>query len=220
MLYTKKELVGMCNKALRSQLDLSITDQFEPDDALFFWMMYGIGASTMLGFLSKEGGKKRQIEANRIYDRIGRDFKSRCAVHQSIVEAWGNFSISITEVSRAIQDHDGTRTVEALIAALDAVTKYNVLLALFKEATVNENFKKDCQEAIFSHEKELTDRFGEDIRSEDYFHMLEAFFAANVENKMGEWYKDFGKEALTELEKAEDQQAAADSVRVMYGARR
>ena len=66
----------------------------------------------------------------------------------------------------------------------------------------------------------MAEKFGEDIRSEDYFHMLEGFFAANVDNRMSEWYRDFGAEPVTDLEKAEDQQAAAESVKVMYGARR
>lgn len=220
MLHTKKELVAMVNMALTGRLDPTNADHLEADDALFFWTMYGIGAAVILGLLSKEGGKTLQVAMNKKYDRLCGDYKSGKLLHDSVVRSWGKHSLCVTNVSRAIKMRDGAGTVEALMEALDAVTGDNVYFKIFKEATGDPDYKKKCQEAIFAHEKELTEKYGDDIRSEDYFHMLDDFFAANVRNRMGEWYEDFGEEPVTKLEKAEDQKAAADSVRWMYRARR
>ena len=220
MIHTKKELVAMVNLALVGELDPTSADLLEADDALFFWMMYGIGAAVMLGMLSKDGGRAMQVNANKRFDGLCSDYKNSKQLFETVVESWGKYSLSVTEVSRAIKERDGIKTVEALMAALDAVTQDNVFLKLFVEAKNNPAFKKDCQEAIFQHENELTEKFGERIRSEDYFHMLDGFFAANIRNRMGEWYKGFGEEPVTDLEKADDTQAVMNGLGTMYAAKR
>ena len=222
MLLSKSELIRMANLALMGQIELLSTESLEDDDALFFWMMYNIGGAVAAGMLSKEGGRAAVISANRRFDRLCAKFGWGRRMQQEVINDRLLYSVTCDEVSRELQkeEPDALRVMEALIKALDCLTRNHVYLSMFKEACQNEQFKKDCQNAVLDNSDKLCEQFVGKIHPEDYFHMLEDFYKTTVKDGAAGWYLEFGERSpVPDWDKHEDTKQLRNSIKKMYEVR-
>lgn len=222
MRLNKSDLIRMANLALMGQIEPSSTESLEDDDALFFWMMYSIGSAVAAGMLSKEGGRAAVINANKRFDRLCAKFGWGRRIQLELIEDRLRYSITCSEVSRELrrEEPDALRVMEALMKALDCLTRDHVYLTMFMEACRNEKFKKDCQNAVFENGDKLCEQFDGKIHPEDYFHMLEDFYSMTVKDGAAAWYLEFGERApVPEWDKQEDTKQLRDSIRKMYEVR-
>lgn len=222
MQHKKSEIRRMANLALMGQIEPSSVESLEDDDALFFWMMYNIGGAVAAGMLSKEGGRAAAINANRRFKRICSKFRWGRRVQYELIKDRIQYSTQCSEVSRELhrKEPDALRVMEALMKALDCLTRNHVYLSMFKEACQNEQFKKDCQNAVFENGDKLCEQFDGKIHPEDYFHMLEDFYRLTVEDGAAAWYLEFGERAKDpDWDKHEDTKQLRNSIKKMYEVR-
>lgn len=223
MLHRKRSIIKMVKLALKGEINPSHTESLDADDALYFWMMYSVGSSVAAGMLSRDGGKRMTLKANSVYDRLCRKLMWSARIYDEALKDRMKYSVVCSEIGRELRSDkpDAEKLLQKLIYALDCLTGSHVYLPMLKEACQNEEFKKECQKAIIAHGDELTHRFGEDIKPENYMHMLEDFYAMTVKDGAAERYKDFGVEPEEEpFEKFEGTSELIDSMERLYGTKR
>lgn len=218
MLHSKKEIIKMVNLGLLGQISPMQVEGLDADDALFFWMMYSVGSCVMSGALSKESANKIMLKVNGQFDRLSRKFKWGLVLQAQLTERRRKFCISCSRVSMALNSGqpNAEKVLRALTQALDLLTGDDVYLRLLEQALVNEDFKKDCQQAVIANGDELCERFKGDIKSEDYFHLLEGFYKACVEDGLARCYENFGEQPDFKPEKTDKPVETAESIRAMY----
>lgn len=218
MLHSKKDLVKMVNLGLLGQISPMQVEGLDADDALFFWMMYSVGSCVMSGALSKESANKIMLKVNGQFDRLSRKFKWGLVLQAQLTERRRKFCMSCSRVSMALNsaEPNAEKIIKELVTALDLLTGDDVFLKLLEKALGNENFKKDCQQAVIAHGDELCERFKGDIKSEDYFHLLEGFYKACVEDGLARCYENFGEQPDFKPEKTDKPVETAESIRAMY----
>ena len=220
MHHRKSDIIKMANLALVGQISPSQAEILEFDDALYFWMMFSVGSAIMSGGLSPKTGKRVQYKVNHMFDRVCLKFKQAGAIQRKVIENRQKYSVICSDVSRELNSEkpDGGKLVEALLRALDALTGDDVFLKLYVDACRDKEFMKNCQAAVIKNDDLLTKQFGQDIRSEDYFHILSDFYSLMVKENIAEAYKDFGELVVTELEKGNTREAA-ESIKQVYEVR-
>ena len=218
MLHSKKEIIKMVNLGLLGQISPMQVEGLDADDALFFWMMYSVGSCVMSGTLSKESANKLMLKVNSRFDRLCGCFKWGLVLHKRLTERRRKFCISCSRVSMELNSGqpDAEKVLRALTQALDLLTGDDVYLRLLEQALVNEDFKKDCQQAVIANGDELCERFKGDIKSEDYFHLLEGFYKACVEDGLARCYENFGEQPDFKPEKTDKPGETADNIKDMY----
>lgn len=218
MLHSKKDLVKMVNLGLLGQISPMQVEGLDADDALFFWMMYSVGSCVMSGALSKESANKIMLKVNGQFDRLSRKFKWGLVLQAQLTERRRKFCMSCSRVSMALNsaEPNAEKIIKELVTALDLLTGDDVYLRLLEQALVNEDFKKDCQQAVIANGDELCERFKGDIKSEDYFHLLEGFYKACVEDGLARCYENFGEQPDFKPEKTDKPVETAESIRAMY----
>ena len=222
MLHSKKEIIKMVNLGLLGQISPMQVEGLDADDALFFWMMYSVGSCVMSGTLSKESANKIMLKVNGQFDRLSRKFKWGLVLQAQLTERRRKFCISCSRVSMALNSGqpNAEKVLRALTQALDLLTGDDVYLRLLEQALVNEDFKKDCQQAVIAHGDELCERFKGEINSEDYFHLLEDFYSTCVKDGLAGCYEDFGEQPGLKFEKTDKPGETADNIKDMYELRK
>lgn len=197
MFKSKKRIIARANSCLSGQVDIKALYEvfdYDIDEEWYFWVMYGIGAATMNGFISKPTSNEIRDKMSGIYRRM--IVKMYCAkkMHAAQIARAAKYSRATNDIYKALKAHDAEGLGNAVIEALSAMRGEECLLELYRLGKTDPDFKKKWINTLIENEERFDRLFGGDMHPESYVQLIEAFYRGCIDDGSAELFNGFNSE--------------------------
>lgn len=182
---TLSELDMLAVNFINGQLDVDILDSLDIFNRWLVLSMAAIYSCTKIGLLSGKSCAKAKYQLLQEYRRFRTDTFFVCEEHISWIKRTRDTSCKLTELSKAICEHD-TNVLSIALQIIDLLTKHDVYNQLFILSGASDTYKENCLRALTENDTAFLDKFG----NIPFVDLLFKFYKSTEETRAAEIFKE------------------------------
>lgn len=214
---TLSELDKLVIGFIDGDLDVATLNSLDMFNRWLVLSMSAIYSCTKIGLLSAKSCVKAKYKLLQEYRRFRTDTFFASKEHIEWIKRTRETSCKLTELSKAIADHD-TNVLQIALQIIDLLTKHDVYNKLFILSDTSDTYKEKCLKTLTENDTAFLDEFG----NIPFVDLLFKFYKSTEETRASEIFKELDADNIRTVAchvpvKSDDCRGIAKSYKEYFG---
>lgn len=214
---TLSELDKLVIGFIDGDLDVATLNSLDMFNRWLVLSMSAIYSCTKIGLLSAKSCVKAKYKLLQEYRRFRTDTFFANKEHIEWIKRTKETSCKLTELSKAIAEHD-TNTLQIALQIIDLLTKHDVYNKLFILSDTSDTYKEKCLKTLTENDTAFLDEFG----NIPFVDLLFKFYKSTEETRASEIFKELDADNIRKVAchvpvKSDDCRGIAKSYKEYFG---
>lgn len=214
---TLSELDKLVVAFIDGALDVNEINKLDIFNRWLVLSMSAVYSCTKIGLLSAKSCVKAKYKLLQEYRRFRTDTFFASKEHIEWINRTRETSCKLTELSKAIAEHD-PKALSIALQIIDLLTKHDVYNQLFILSDASDTYKEDCLKALTENDTVFFDKFG----NIPFVDLLFKFYKSAEETRASEIFKELDADNIRTVAchvpiKSDDCQGIAKSYKEYFG---
>lgn len=214
---TLSELDKLVIGFIDGDLDIDMLNTLDMFNRWLVLSMSAVYSCTKIGLLSAKSCVKAKYKLLQEYRRFRTDTFFADKEHIEWIKRTRETSCKLTELSKAIAEHD-TNALQIALQIIDLLTKHDVYNQLLILSDASDTYKEKCLKALTKNDTMFLDNFG----NIPFVDLLFKFYKSTEETRAAEIFKELDADNIRTVAchvpvKSDDCQGIAKSYKEYFG---